>query len=121
MTTTVKVTFRALQPGTWEYFIRVNGSLEGQVRIRYKNSLAVGWFLIVNRTVQERTYKTIEEAKAAAKEYFQTKSTDVCRHCGKPRGHHRSTDKACPFGKRHRTFGYTAYSNSTIFTPKARK
>ena len=121
MDTPVKITFRALQPNTREYFIRVNGSLEGQVRIRYKNSLAVGWFLIINRTVQERTYKTSEEAKAAAKEYFQTKSTNVCRHCGKPRWAHRAMDKACPSAKRHRTLGYLSYSNSTIFTPKARK
>lgn len=46
---------------------------------------------------------------------------DKCAHCGKPRDHHRRTDKACPFGRRHRTFGYTAYSNDKIFTPKAQK
>lgn len=41
-----------------------------------------------------------------------------CKHCGKPAGHHRSTDKACPMGRKNRVHGYPYYSQDTRFEAK---
>jgi hypothetical protein len=40
---------------------------------------------------------------------------DKCKNCGKPRDHHKAGDQACPLGKRHRTMGYTAFSEMQTY------
>jgi hypothetical protein len=39
---------------------------------------------------------------------------DRCKNCGKPRGEHNATTKACPTGRKSRV-GYITYSPDRVF------
>lgn len=36
---------------------------------------------------------------------------DKCANCKKPRDQHNATTKACPIGRKHRTFGYLHFKH----------
>jgi len=42
---------------------------------------------------------------------------DRCKNCGKPRGEHNHTTKACPWGSKTRS-GFTSYSPTKTFEKK---
>lgn len=39
-----------------------------------------------------------------------------CARCGKPGHQHNSSTRACPIGRKHRTFGYSQFSRLDTFT-----
>ena len=41
----------------------------------------------------------------------------VCLKCGKTRGNHRAGTLQCLTGSKHRTFGYSSYSQDSTFVP----
>ena len=38
-----------------------------------------------------------------------------CKNCGKAANQHNATTKACPGGKKHRTYGYSWYHKTQFF------
>ena len=46
---------------------------------------------------------------------FEPQPIIRCKNCGKPKDHHNATTKGCPIGKKHRTLGYTAFSETKFF------
>ena len=48
------------------------------------------------------------------------KIPEPCANCGKDRGSHNSKTLECPFGRKHRVFGYTTYG-PTKFEQKPTK
>lgn len=44
--------------------------------------------------------------------------TARCANCNKPRGDHRSTDAACPEGRKHPVHGYPFYNAGLRFAAR---
>jgi len=44
-----------------------------------------------------------------------------CKHCNLWKDQHNSSNLACPIGSKHRTLGYTQYSETTKYESKQRK
>ena len=41
-----------------------------------------------------------------------------CIHCNRPKGDHKAHTFNCPIGPKHKTYGYTQFSQNDVFTEK---
>jgi hypothetical protein len=51
-------------------------------------------------------------------DFNSKKAKERCKHCGNLKEDHNGKTKACPIGQKHRTVGFTQFSEKAVFEIK---